>query len=358
MSEVSSGSLTQLKVLNHDPLVAGVPIAALGGQVTPSQQFFIRNHFPIPRLDTTSWTLQVEGEVERVLHLTYGDLKGMASQEQAVTLECAGNSRATVQPPIEGLLWDHGGVSTGRWTGVSLGAVLGRAGLRYTAKVVLFEGADQGTENGATGQFNYAMSLPLDKALDSDTLLAYEMNGETISPEHGYPLRLVVPGWYGMTSVKWLLNIRVLDRAFEGFHQDDYYVFVNEGDEDGSPKQRVTSMRVKSLITWPGRGKILDVGSHVLRGLAWSGEGPVSLVEVSVDDGRTWQPAEVEGSESVYAWQQWRFQWEAIRPGYFLLRARATDSKGNVQPMQAKWNFRGFANNSIHAVPVAVRSGP
>ena len=356
MSKVTSRVSGELTVLNEDPLVAGTPLSTMDSEETPARSFFVRNHFPIPSLDISNWGLSVTGEVERPLRLNYDDLKRLPSKEIGALLECAGNSRATVQPPIEGLLWDHGGVGSARWAGVPLRAVLERAGLLTTAKEVLLEGADHGKERGEAGELSFAMSLPMDKALHPDTLLAYEMNGEALSPEHGYPLRVVVPGWYGMTSVKWLANIKVLDHPFDGFHQTRYYVYVEEGAENGSPKERVTSLQVKSFITWPDRGHLLVAGRHQIRGVAWSGLGPVSKVEVSTDDGRTWLDANLEDSKSPYAWQRWGFSWEADRPGYFLLRARATDREGNVQPAKAQWNYRGFANNSIHAVPVEVRS--
>ena len=184
------------------------------------------------------------------------------------------------------------------------------------------------------------------------------MSGEALSLEHGYPLRAVVPGWYGMTSVKWLTNMKVLGHAFDGFHQTKYYVYVNEGAEDDSSKERVTALQVKSFITWPGRGQLLLACTHQIKGVAWSGQGPVSQVEVSTDNGQTWQYANLADSTSPYAWQQWEFPWEANQPGYFLLRARATDKEGNVQPANFQWNYCGFTNNSIHAVPVEVRSNP
>jgi DMSO/TMAO reductase YedYZ molybdopterin-dependent catalytic subunit len=188
-----------------------------------------------------------------------------------------------------------------------------------------------------------------------DTLLAYEMNGEPLTPEHGFPLRLVTPGWFGMGSVKWLVNIRVLEQPFQGFHQTGYYVFVREGDDPNTTRERVTAMRVKSLINWPRRGAHLKPSVHLVRGVAWSGEGPVVRVEVSADQGTTWHTAALESSRSPYSWQHWEFEWEAPKPGYFMVRSRATDAKGNVQPERAEWNFRGFGNNSIPAVPVTIR---
>lgn len=349
------GDSPELTVLSREPMVAGVPLNLLDSPEMSNKRFFVRNHFPIPKIDASKWRLSVSGEVGSDLSLSYQDLKELAQMEVLALLECAGNSRAAVQPPIEGLLWDHGGVGTAAWAGVPLATILELAGVQPSAKEVLLEGDDRGTEPEVTGELGYAMSLPMEKALHPDTLLALEMNGEQLAPEHGYPLRVVVPGWYGMVSVKWLSKIRLLNHGFEGYHQSDYYVFVHEGVENGLPKERVTSMPVKSLISQPGRGESLSLGHQKVRGVAWSGQGPISQVEVSTDNGRTWHPAQVDASASPYAWQKWEYNWRADKPGYFLIRARATDQNGNVQPDQFVWNFRGFANNSIHVVPVLVR---
>jgi DMSO/TMAO reductase YedYZ molybdopterin-dependent catalytic subunit len=355
MADQPSFSFTERIVLNREPLVSGVPLKSLDGGPTPVEQFFVRNHFPMPTMDESVWNLTIDGEVEHTLSLSYEDLKQLPSRELQVLLECAGNSRASVQPPIEGLLWDHSGVSSARWKGVMVREMLGRAGVKETAREVLFEGADHGQEYGSSGETRFAMSLPMEKALDDDTILAYEINGEALTPEHGYPLRLLVPGWFGMASVKWLTHISVLDYPFRGYHQSSYYVFLDEGKDDGVLKERVSSMRVKSLITWPGRGEVLNPGIHQVRGVAWSGHGAVERLEVSTDGGESWGLADLGKLESPYSWRSWQYLWEALEPGHFLIRARATDVKGNVQPVQAKWNFRGFANNSIHAVPVIVQ---
>lgn len=356
MAQQSNNSSAEQVILNREPLVAGVPLKSLDGGATPVEQFFVRNHFQMPTMDGAGWNLTVDGEVENALSLSYDDLTQMPSKELLVLLECAGNSRASVQPPIEGLLWDHSGVSSALWKGVTVRELLNRAGVKATGSEVLFEGADQGKEYGTSSETKFAMSLPMEKALDDDTILAYEINGETLTPEHGYPLRLVVPGWFGMASVKWLTRISVLDYPFKGYHQSSYYVFLDEGKDDGVPKERVSSMRVKSLITWPGRGEVVEPGVHQIRGVAWSGHGAVDRLEVTTDGGESWQLAELGKLESPYSWRSWQHQWEALEPGHFLIRARATDTEGNIQPVQAKWNFRGFANNSIHAVPVIVQS--
>ena len=355
MRQVVGGQSPSLTVLSQEPLVAGTPMSLLDGHVVPTNLFFIRNHFPVPAMDADQWSLKVTGKVRDEFSLTYADLKEMGRTELEALLECAGNSRAAIQPPIEGLLWDHSGVSSANWAGVSLRTLLDRAGLLPSAQEVLLIGADRGTEAGESAEMCFAMSLPMDKALDPSTLLAYEMNGVPLLPEHGHPLRAVVPGWYGMTSVKWLVEIQVLDRPFQGFHQSEYYVYRDLGADDGSPAERVTSIKVKSLITWPGRGQMLEVGTHRLRGVAWSGAAPVAKVEISTDDGWEWNAATLQESGSRHAWQQWEYVWEATEPGRYLIRARATDEMNNSQPVSAPWNFRGFASNSIHAVPVVVK---
>ena len=260
MNEDSDRIHPTLTMLSRSPLVAGAPLDTLSSQVMSNDRFFVRNHFAIPKVELASWSLQVSGEVENQLNIAYEDLQILPRREVMALLECAGNSRAAIQPSIEGLLWDHGGVGTADWAGVSLSTVLGRAGLRSTAKEVLLEGIDQGEERGASGTLGYAMSLPMEKALHPDTILAYQMNGETLPAEHGFPLRAIVPGWFGMTSVKWLQNIRVLDSAFAGFHQTSYYVFVQTGANGGGLNERVTSLRVKSLISHPARGQYVSAG--------------------------------------------------------------------------------------------------
>ncbi len=291
--------------------------------------------------------------------LRYEDLSRLPRKEVIALLECAGNSRSTMQPPVEGVSWDHGAVGTARWTGVPVRTILEQVSPKTSATDVLFEGADFGKERTAPGMLaptegSYSMSIPLDKVLHEDTLLVLEMNGEALTQHHGFPVRLLVPGWYGMASVKWLTDIRVLDRPFRGFHENDYYVFVPEGETGNSLGERITSIRVKSLITWPRRGGVVPIGAHKIRGMAWSGAGPITQVEVSVDNARTWHLADLEESKAPYAWQSWQFQWDVARPGHYLIRSRATDHQGDTQLSQAPWNFRGYAANSIHAVPVTV----
>ncbi len=345
-----------LSVLSAAPLVGGTDVNSITDHpVTPADKHFVRNHFDIPDIDAADWSLSIGGRVENPVSLTLDDLKAMETREISTVLECAGNSRASVQPPIEGLMWDHGGVSSSSWAGVPVEAVLSKAGVQDGAIEVLFNGADSGTEHGADGEITYAMSFPLDRAMHPDSVLAYEMNGRPLPSAHGYPLRLVVPGWYGMASVKWVSDIQVLDKPFEnGFHQHAYYVFIDEGPNNGVPRDRVTAMKVKSLMSWPRRGQVIEPGVHTVKGVAWSGEVKVTGVDVSTDDGKTWESAQLGESTSRYAWATWEFDWKVDEAGHYLVRSRATDADGNVQPDKAPWNFRGFANNSIHTVPVRV----
>lgn len=358
MTDTASVAKSQLTVISSDPICASASLSSLEEGITPNSNYFIRNHFGVPNIDVSTWSISIWGEVDNPVMVRYEELLEMPSREVKSLLECAGNSRSTMQPPAEGVAWDHGAVGTAVWKGVPVATVLGKASVRNIAKNVLFEGADYGRERNAPGalaprELSYAMSLPMGKVLHPDTLLVYEMNGETLPPEHGYPMRLLVPGWYGMASVKWVANIRVLEQPFRGFHENDYYVYVAEGAGD-STGQRISTIKVKSLITSPNRGGLVPVGTQQIRGVAWSGGSPITKVEISTDDGRNWYEADVEESDSLYGWQHWVYDWEAGRPGHYLLRARAADEQGNVQPSQAQWNFRGYSVNSIHVVPVTV----
>ena len=233
---------------------------------------------------------------------------------------------------------------------------LDRARLRSTARDIVFKGADYGEEEeeGVALELDYRRSLPMDKALHPDTLLAYEINGEALTPVHGYPLRLIVPGWYGMASVKWLVNIEAWDRPFDGFFQKRRYVSINEGIENNLDREPVSIVKVKSLITRPRHGEVIQQGPFTLRGLAWSGTGEVTKVEVSTEGGRAWQEARLLGESLPNAWRLWEVDWHASQPGHYIFMVRATDSSGDAQPTSIAWNFRGYANNSIHTIAVEV----
>lgn len=350
-----------LTTISEDPLVRESIIASLDTAITPTESFYVRNHFTeVPQIDADKWRLKVGGLVRQPLDLTFDELLGLPSFESVVTLECAGNSRSYLVPPAEGVAFAHGAVSTARWKGVSLAAVLEKAGVAEDAVEVIFHGADTGEEeeDGVvySRELPYSRSLPVDTAMRPELLLAYEMNGEPLTPDHGFPVRLLVPRWYGMASVKWLTRIEVVDKPFEGFFQKRRYVFIDEGVEDGPDRKPVTSLKVKSVITSPRHGEVIQPGGFVIRGFAWSGKGEVSVVEVTTDGGRTWSEATLLGDSNPNAWREWRFPWEATEPGHFIFKARATDSSGNRQPKSVPWNFRGYANNGIHTLAVEVPS--
>jgi DMSO/TMAO reductase YedYZ molybdopterin-dependent catalytic subunit len=342
-----------LVVHRAHPLNCETSIPALiGGVVMPNAHFYVRNHFQIPNLDPATFRLTVGGLVERPLSLSLRDLHNMPSQTLTVTLECAGNGRTLFHPPIEGEKWNLGAVSTAEWTGVPLLEVLDRAGVRTDAREVLFRGADGGTLDTHSGAIRFERSLQLDHAREADLLLAYAMNGESLPIQHGYPVRLVVPDWYAVASVKWLTEIELIDRPFAGQFQADKYWY--EWERDGQVvREPVTLQRVRSLITEPAPNQEVRHDELVVRGVAWSGAAPIARVEVSVDGGG-WQEARLVSERNRHSWQWWELITRVQEPGVVTLRARATDLAGRTQPARAEWNRLGYGNNSIHEVPVRI----
>ena len=337
---------TTLITIDSTPYVGETPPAALHSWLTPNPLFYVRNHFDIPSVEASDWQLSIDGQVDNPLELTYEDVLSLPKQTMPVTLECAGNNRKDLVPGVPGNPFQDGAVSNAVWGGASLVDVLSNAGIKPGAKEVLFEGCDTGiTEPGKSSE-PYLRSLSLDVAMHPDTMLAYEMNGEQIARDHGFPLRLIVPGWYGMASVKWVRRITVLDHNFEGFFQTDRYVIEN-GDGEAEPLKNIA---VKSRFSWPQKGSHMNMESHVVTGHAWSGCGFIAKVEVSEDDGASWKPAELVGPREKYTWQQWNFAWEPRGPGHFTLMARATDEYGNSQPMEPRWNKLGYAVNGVQKV--------
>lgn len=326
--------------------------ALIGGVVMPNAHFYVRNHFQVPNLDPAAFRLVVGGLVERPLNLGLRDLHNMPSQTLIVTLECAGNGRMKFDPPIEGEKWDLGAVSTAEWTGVSLAEVLDRAGVRTDAKEVLFRGADCGTVEGHAGPIRFERSLQIDHARDPDVLLAYAMNGEPLPIQHGFPVRLVVPGWYAVASVKWLTEIVLIDRPFAGHYQTDKYWY--QWERDGQVvREPVTLQRVRALITEPPPNQEVQCGELAIRGVAWSGAAPIARVEISVNGG-SWREAHLVSERKRNSWQWWELITRTDEPCAITLRARATDLAGRTQPEHAEWNRLGYGNNAIHQVPIRV----
>jgi len=340
----------RLATRNH-----GLPLEALSYDVTPAGLHYLLIHYDIPVVDPAGWRLSVGGRVGRELSLSLDELRARPAVTLAVTLECAGNGRAQLSPRPVSQPWGLEAVGTAEWTGTPLHVLLEEAGVGEGAVEVLFEGLDRGVEGGEVQRF--ARSLPLADALREEVLLAYAMNGTPLPPQHGFPLRLVVPGWYGMTSVKWLERISVLDRPFDGYQQARGYRLRQTPDEQGEP---VSRMLPRSLMVPPGipefatRERRLEPGRCTVRGRAWSGFGGVERVEVSADGGVSWSDARLGGQPSRWAWRSWEWDWEPREPGAYELCCRATDGVGNVQPLEAPWNLGGYANNEVQRVPVTV----
>jgi DMSO/TMAO reductase YedYZ molybdopterin-dependent catalytic subunit len=323
----------------------------IGGVVMPNARFYVRNHFQIPKLDPATFRLTVGGLVERPLSLSMRDLYNMRSQTLVVTLECAGNGRALLDPPAEGEQWALGAVSTAEWTGVPLVEVLDRAGMRTGAREVLFRGADCGTVEDHSGPIRFERSFQLDHAREADVLLAYAMNGEPLPIQHGYPLRLIVPRWYAVASVKWLTEIELINRPFTGYYQVNRYWY--EWERNGEVvREPATLQKVRALITEPGPNVEVPRGEITIRGVAWSGAAPIARVEVSMGEG--WQEAHLVGERNRHSWQWWELITRVEKPGAVTLRARATDLAGRTQPERPQWNRLGYGNNAIQQVPIRV----
>ena len=347
----TTGPLTpeelQLSARNHS-----MPLEALRRDVTPPGLHYVLTHFDIPDIDSASWHLRISGAVERALELSMAALRKDPAITVPVTLECAGNGRSLLTPRPMSQPWVMEGVGTAHWTGVPLAYLLGKAGVLENAVEVVFTGADAGVQGGVP--HHYARSLPIREALRADVVLAYKMNGTELPPQHGYPLRLVVPGWYGMASVKWLQSIEVVTAPFAGYQQRVAYRFQDSADDAGTPVSRI---RVRSLMVPPGvpdfftRKRILTPGPVLLKGRAWSGEGAVTGVEVGIDG--TWLPAQLDKPAGGFAWRKWTLPWVAD-PGVHELSCRATDATGATQPLEQNWNYQGLGNNMVQRVSVTV----
>ena len=346
-------------VVRGHPFNAEAPLAALETSITPVADFYVRTNLGVPAIDHASWRLTVDGLVDRPLELTLPDLESMPSIALTCTMECAGNNRTRLAPITEGEPWGPGAISTGVFGGVPLDAVLDQAGIQPGTVEIRFEGADRGTPRGRTDEIAYERSLPQADARGRDVLLATTMNEAPLTAEHGAPVRLVVPGWYGMASVKWLRRIEALDHPLEAHYQTRQYRYY--GDEPvGAPgAPPVRTMRVNSMVLHPASGDLVGPGPHEVRGAAWSGDAPIAAVDVSVDAGE-WQPAELvvadrEDDRERYAWRRWTFAWGGATAGRHSIRSRATAADGSVQPDRPAWNRLGYGNNAIAITLVTVR---
>jgi sulfane dehydrogenase subunit SoxC len=341
----------QLAARNH-----GMPLEALRYDLTPAGLHYLLIHYDIPDVDVASWRLEIGGAVERPVTLDLDAVRARPASSAAVTLECAGNGRALLEPRPVSQPWLLEAVGNARWTGVALAPLLREAGVAEDATEIVFTALDRGIE-GEVEQA-YARSLPLAEAMRPEVLLAYEMNGDALLPQHGSPLRLVVPGWYGMTHVKWLTRIEAVREPFTGFQNARGYRMRADDDDPGEPVTRIVP---RALMVPPGipeflsRSRVVDAGTLTLRGRAWSGRGAIDRVEVSDDGGRTWAEADLDRPpEDPFAWRGWSFAWAAT-PGQHVLACRASDATGATQPADASWNVGGYSNNAPQRVPVLVR---
>ena len=342
----------QLATRNH-----GMPLEGLRYDVTPAGMHYLLIHFDIPEVRPEAWRLVVDGRVRSPLDLDLRDLQVRETVTRRVTLECAGNGRARLAPRPLSQPWLVEAVGNAEWTGTPLGPILQEAGLEDDVIDLVFTGADHGLQGDV--EQDYQRSLSVEDAMRPDVMLAWQMNGQPLLPQHGAPLRLLVPGWYGMTSVKWLTRIEAVPDRFEGFQMLAYREREHADDEGVD----VTRIYPRALMIPPGfpefftRTRIVDAGTVELRGRAWSGRGLIARVEVSTDGGASWRDAVLGEQPTPTEWAAWSVDWNA-EPGEHELVVRATDDAGNVQPVEQSWNHHGLENNAVQRVPVTVRSGP
>jgi DMSO/TMAO reductase YedYZ molybdopterin-dependent catalytic subunit len=354
-------------VRSETPLNLEMPFSTVDSFLTPTKSFYVRTHFPIPAIDRNAWWLYLEGEVEKPFAIDYAELMTLDSVTTPVTLECAGNNRNFLEPKVTGVQWRLGAVGTAEWTGVPLSILLDRAVAKPNAREVILEGADGGMledPKSPPGELKFARSIPLEKAR-RDVLLAYKMNGEDLAPEHGFPLRAIVPGWYAMASTKWLQRIIVTDRPFNGYYQTIDYAYWQRNDyghwqrgEEIAERTPLSEMQVKAEIARPAEGETVSANTNVrVRGAAWACDAEITKVELSTDGGATWNDAKLLGVSNLNAWRLWEFNWQTPpQPGKQTLMARATDSLGRTQPLQRDPDCGTYMINHLLPIEVEVRS--
>jgi DMSO/TMAO reductase YedYZ molybdopterin-dependent catalytic subunit len=345
-----------LVIRQMQPANLETPLDVADSFITPSELFYIRSHFEVPTIDRDAYVLRLDGAVSNPLSLSYEELRTMGAETRVATLECAGNGRVFLIPQASGAQWELGAVGNAEWTGLPLRHLLERAGLQDDAVEIVLEGADQGRpkeEPVPPGPVTYARSLTRAKALEPDVLIAYQMNGADLPRDHGFPVRAIVPGHFGMASVKWLTRIHAVREPFQGYWQTTDYGYW--GDVDGIPVRRpIREMSVKSEIVRPRVRETVPSGqTYTVFGFAWAGETAVAEVEVSTDGGRTWAQATFIDAIQPHAWRRWTFDWLTPKiPGTYTLLARARDTAGNVQPEKHDPNFGSYVIN--YALPIEV----
>jgi sulfane dehydrogenase subunit SoxC len=335
----------------------GMPPEGLRYPITPTGMHYLLIHFDIPFLDPTTYELSIMGRVRNPLKLTLNDLKARPALTMPVTMECAGNGRAHLSPRPISAPWHEEAVGCAEWTGTALRPILEEAGVLDDAVEILFTGYDRGIDQGV--EQDYERSLPLEEAMRDEVILAYGMNGRPLDPQHGSPLRLLVPEWYGMASVKWLKSITAIAEPFAGVQQAQLYRYRRSEEDPGTP---VTRKNPRALMVPPGipdylsRKRHVKTGRVLVEGRAWSGWGPLDMVEFSSDGGRTWAETELDEPLGRYGWAEWSYLWDAKEPKEYELCVRATDASGRTQPTDAEeaWNIGGYGVNVVQRVTVSV----
>ena len=347
-------------VYSEEYITREMPMSLLNSWITPVEHFFVRNNEHMPTVNLNEWRLRITGEVTRPLDLSFQELLKFEPRRVTNTLECAGNGRAFFQPRISGVPWTRGGVGNAVFSGPPMGTLLRNAGVKASARHVALRGVTA-PSNGAEP---FVRSIPIEKAMDSDTLVATEMNGAALTPEHGFPARALIPGWIGSASIKWLTEINVMRQEFQGYYMDQAYRSpmppVPPGNSfANAPMAVLTSLPLKSIIAKPADGsEFLASGPTPVRvfGAAWAGESAVQGVEVSTDEGSTWSPAALGAEHARYAWRLWSFEWMPRKTGTHLLMSRATDKQGRSQPSVTPWNPGGYLWNARDRIRLNVRT--
>ena len=345
-------------IRQREPLNLEFPFDQLDDFLTPNHLFYIRSHFKTPQLDPSHYELKIDGAVSRPFSIRYQELRNLPSVTRPATLECAGNGRIFLSPPAPGLQWQLGARGTANWTGVPLSALLERAGLANSACEIVFEAADKGQVEEhpkPPGEIRYARSIAIEKA--ADALIVYRMNGEDLTPDHGFPVRVVVPGHYAMASVKWLTRISAVTQPFSGFWQTSAYAYWDE--LEGNPVLRALGpMALKSEIGRPRIREIIPAGqTYNVIGAAWGGHAEIEHIEFSDDDGKTWQPATFVDPPQPFVWRRWQFQWPVPRKnGACILKSRARDASGAVQPAEHDKRYGSYNVDHTIGIEVVVSS--